>query len=533
MTVRGGLQRATRYGARVTLVVLLLVLASAHRSAAVWSFTGGPLPHRHDHERTERAAAERGGRQKHLSLADHRWQWPSREQVVRVLSMRDYNTRVVMLGTSILGVAAGLVGVFVLLRKRSLVGDVVGHASLPGIAAAFIVMEIISPGKGRSLAGLLTGATLAGLAGVACMTAILRYSRIKEDAALAIVLAVFFGLGIVLFTIIQDLPTGSSAGLNHFIFGTAASMTAADVTLIAWAAAAVLVLCLLFFKELSLLCFDDDYASTQGWPVTTLDLLLMALVVAIVEIGAQSVGLILVVALMIIPAAAARFWTENLLYMSLTAAALGGVSAYLGIVASALMPRLAAGAIIVLVGGALFFLSMFLGTPRGILRRVLTHYRLRRRVGRQDLMRAFYEVSEPRTAVEPETVPTASFWVPFERLVMMRSWTAGRVRQLLQDAKRNGLIEASDTGLLRLTPQGRILAHRATRNHRLWELYLINYADIAPGHVDRDADMIEHILDTKLVEELEAELTEEFPHLVMPDSPHRLRRPVAGTVPDS
>lgn len=286
---------------------------------------------------------------------------------LRVLFLRDYNTRVVALGTTTLGVCAGIVGVFLLLRKRSLLGDVVGHASLPGVALAFLVMEMIWPNEGRSMAGLLVGATLAGILGVLCLSAILRYTRIREDAALSIVLSVFFGMGMVLFTIIQDLPTGRAAGLNKFIFGSAASMVAADAQLIACVSLVVLVACLLLMKELTVLCFDEAFAAAQGWPVRTLDYLLMGLVVAVAEVGAQSVGLVLIAALMIIPAAAARFWSDRLSGMCLAAAAVGGGGALFGVLISALAPRFATGAVIVLVSGALFVLSLLAGPARGVL----------------------------------------------------------------------------------------------------------------------------------------------------------------------
>ena len=199
-----------------------------------------------------------------------------------------------------------------LLRKRSLVGDVVGHASLPGIGMAFLMMEAIQPGTGKTLSGLLIGATISALLGVFCTLFIVKYSRVKEDAALAIVLSIFYGLGISLFTVIQSIPGGSSAGLRDFIFGQAARMVLADVVLIAQASLVVLFVCGLLFKEFSLLCFDEEFAAVLGWPVTLLDLLLMGIVVAVTVIGLQSVGLILVVAILIIPAAAARFWSDHL-----------------------------------------------------------------------------------------------------------------------------------------------------------------------------------------------------------------------------
>ena len=280
--------------------------------------------------------------------------------------MSDHNTRVVTIGTMTLGLVAGLVGVFALMRKRSLVGDVVGHASLPGIALAFIILELISPGRGRSLPALLVGATISGTLGAIATTMIRRGTRIKEDAALSIVLSVSFGFAMVLFTIIQSLPTGNSAGLNRFIFGSAASLLKADAWFIIEAAVVVLLVCMLLFKELTLLCFDEAFAASQGWPTFRLDLVLMAMIVAVAEIGAQSVGLILVAAMIIIPAAAARFWTERLSRMAVASAIIGAVSAYLGVFVSVLAPRLAAGAVIILMSGLAFAVSLLFGARRGI-----------------------------------------------------------------------------------------------------------------------------------------------------------------------
>lgn len=439
----------------------------------------------------------------------------------KVLLLRDYNTRVVLLGTLLLGTMAGVVGVFVLLRKRSLVGDVIGHASLPGVAVAFLVMEVISPGEGRYLPGLLFGATIAGLAGVLVMTGILRFTRIKEDAALAIVLSSFFGMGMVLFTIIQRLPTGSSAGLTRFIFGSAALMLAEDVILITQGTIVVLIACALLFKELNLLCFDEGFASSQGWPTAWLDLLLMGLVVAVTEIGAESVGLILVVALMIIPASAARFWSDNLMRMTIIAASVGGISALLGTVFSAVFRELAAGATIVLFGGLLFLLSMIFGTKRGVFWRLQNHLRLKRRVGRHDLMRTFYETLEAGTEHKangelPDRV------VQVHELAARRAWSPARLRRVLAAAVNDRLVVSDFDGGYRLTRGGRAEAFRAARNHRLWELYLIEYADIAPSQVDRDADRIEHILGSETLFELERLLAKHYPLMEVPPSPHAI-----------
>lgn len=456
------------------------------------------------------------------SLSNSRFEWPSQEDVWRLVSLQDYNTRIVLLGTMLLGLSSGLIGTFMLLRKRSLVGDVVSHAALPGIAVAFLTMEIVSPGSGRSLVGLLVGAWIAGFLGVAATVAIHRWTRIKEDAALAIVLSIFFGIGIALFTVVQNMPTGNAAGLHNFIYGKAASMVASDIRLIAQGAVVVAVVCVLLFKELKLLCFDEAFAAAQGWPVGTLDLALMALVVSVTVIGFQSVGLLLVVALLIVPPAAARFWTDHLGAMAVVAALLGGLSSLVGVAMSALFPRLAAGAVIVLVGAGFFTLSMFCGRKRGILPRMYQHWKVRRRVGEHDLLRAMFECVEPVIAAAGESLPGAysRHSCDFATLLAMRSWTPHRLRTLIAHALRKHLLQMDPSGTgYRFTGSGAVRAERAVRNHRLWELYLIHYADVAPSLVDRNADQIEHVLDPETVRQLDGLLAKKYP-VIVPPSPH-------------
>ena len=463
------------------------------------------------HDENAGAAAEYG------SLANHRFQMPSGEEVLRVLLLRDYNTRMVLASTLLLGITAGTVGTFMLLRKRALVGDVVGHASLPGIAIAFLTLESISPGSGRSLPALLVGALLAGLAGIGCTIAIGRLTRIKEDAALAIVLSVFFGARIALFTVIQNVPEGNAAGLNNFIFGMTALTSRLDLQLGAAATVAVLLAASMLFKEFSLLCFDQAYAAARGWPVLWLDLLLTGLVVSVTVIGLQSVGLLLMVALLIIPPAAARFWSERLGAMTLISGGLGAVSALGGAIVSALTP-LPAGPIIVLVVAGCFMFSMLLGRRRGLIPRLLSQRHARRQVGRLDLMRACFEQVEPKLN-SSELDELVEHSITRESLLRQRTWTARRVDHLLATAVRDGLLSPVDDGY-RLTADGARAAARAARNHRLWELYLVNYADVATSVVDRHADRIEHVLEPAVIAELELLLMRHDSRRRMPASLH-------------
>lgn len=436
----------------------------------------------------------------------------------RVLTLRDYNTRVVVLGVTMLGIAAGTIGSFMLLRKRALLGDALAHATLPGIAIAFMVM-VAAGGTGKWLPGLLMGAVISGLAGVGMILLIQGLTRLKEDTALGIVLSMFFGLGVALMGIVQRMSAGSAAGLETFIYGKTAAMLASDAKLIACTAVVVSVICLLLFKELRLLSFDPAFARAQGWPTLGLDLLMMAMVTGVTVVGLQAVGLILIIALLIIPAAAARFWTHRLRTMLLLSAVLGGVSGWIGASISALVPRMPAGAIIVLVAAAGFVVSMFAGPARGVLARWIRLQQLNRLVARQHLLRAAYELIETGHA---PTGPSGRPRIRIADLMAMRSWSRWSLMRLIHRLDRQELITLLPGEVIELTDAGMIEARRVVRDHRLWELYLITHAEVAPSHVDRGADMIEHVLGNEMVAKLERLLEQERQEQI-PQTPHVIR----------
>jgi len=452
------------------------------------------------------------------SLTDRSIDWPDWSQWQRVLSLRDYNTRIVMLGTGLLGLAAGMVGSFTLLRRRALMGDALSHATLPGVGLAFLLAPKFGL-DGKSLPVLLTGAALSGIAGVAAILYVRNLTRLKEDAALGIVLSVFFGAGIAILTIAQQ-GAGHVAGLESFIYGKTASMIADDARLIAGAGLASLIIVTLLFKELTLLCFDDTFAGSRGYPVLLLDLVLMTLVVAVTIIGLQAVGLVLMIALLVIPAAAARFWTHDLKRMTLISAGIGGAGGLVGSAMSAVFPNLPSGAMIVIVCSVLFFLSMFLGRSRGILVRVARRWELNRTVDHQHLLRGMYELLE----IQEEPGVATGRNVPFSSLLSMRSWSSFRLRREISRCLRNGLLVRNDDQSLSLTDSGMVEASRLAHEHRLWELYLITHADVAPGRVDQAADAIEHVLEPELIVRLEGLLRQELATQGVVPSPHPLEQ---------
>ncbi len=440
--------------------------------------------------------------------------------------MQDYNLRLVVLGTAVLGAACGIIGSLMLLRKRSLVGDAVSHACLPGIVAAFLV-QVALGGDGRSLPLLLLGAAAGAVAGVGAMLALRRWTRLRDDASMAAVLSVGFGAGVALLGVATRMGQGHAAGLEGFIYGRTASMVASDAMLIGAAAGAVLLVAASLWKELRLLCFDEAFARAQGWPVLLLDAALMLLVIGVTVIGLQAVGLILVVALLVIPAAAARFWTERMSFMTLLAALGGALSAVIGTGLSSALPRLPSGAMIVLVAAALFAVSMVAGVRRGVAARWWRRWAFERTVARQNLLRALQELAEDGAGAAdgapgrgPQTPDGRRAGVAFSRLLGRRSWSPRRLRGTLRAATREGLVRLDAQDELRLTESGAAEAARLVRRHRLWELFLIRHADIAPSHVDRDADAIEHVLSPGMLAALEAELGERS--AAAPASPHPL-----------
>jgi manganese/zinc/iron transport system permease protein len=268
-----------------------------------------------------------------------------------------YNTVVVMLGVSLLGVAAGAVGTFALLRRRAMMSDVLSHATLPGIALAFLVALALGFG-GRSLPVLLAGATAAAVVAALTVHWLSRAGRLPEDAAMGAVLSVFFGLGAVLLSYVQTLRTGAEGGLARFILGQPAAMSEQDALVIGVVAVGAVGAIVLLGKEFRLACFDPQFGLAQGWPIASIDLMLMTLVVIVAVIGLQAVGMILIIALMIVPAATARLWTDRLWRMVALSACLGGVSAWIGAALSATFPRAPAGGLIVLVAGFIFIVSL-------------------------------------------------------------------------------------------------------------------------------------------------------------------------------
>lgn len=272
----------------------------------------------------------------------------------------DYTLRNVALGGMLLGIVAGILGAFAVLRKQALLGDTLSHAALPGICIAFMLTGSRAP------LILLIGAGIAGWIGTLIFLRTIKATKLSEDTMLGVVLSVFFGVGILLLTFIQQSNNANQAGLDKYLFGQAASLVARDVRLFAILGIGALLLVYLFFKEFKLLSFDPEFAASFGLPVRGLDIALTSLLVVAVMIGLQTVGVVLMAAMIIGPATAARQWTDNLRNMLMLSGFFGGAAGVTGAVISVQASRLPTGPMIILSLTVIVMASLLFAPKHGI-----------------------------------------------------------------------------------------------------------------------------------------------------------------------
>ncbi len=351
----------------------------------------------------------------------------------------DYTIRTVALGAAVLGIVAGALGSFALLRRQSLLGDAMSHAALPGVLLAFMLTGSKAP------VALVLGAAVAGVTATFLLLTITRYSRIKEDAALGVILSVFFGFGLLLLTFLQRNPTASQAGLNKFLFGQAATLLTRDVIVMATFGGAALLVVVLLWKEFKLLSFDRDFGASLGFPMTFLDALLTILLVIGIVIGLQAVGVVLMSALIVAPAAAARQWTDRLSTMLVVASAFGALAGVAGALISSLGTGLSTGPVVVLVISLIVLLSLLFGAARGLVWTWLRRRRNRRTLRTQAVLANLHDLAGEHG--DPH------YAHPVATLQAMNRYQGG-VRHSLRVLANQGLVREVSPGAWALTDAG-------------------------------------------------------------------------------
>lgn len=410
------------------------------------------------------------------------------ETLIEFFSFKYPNIKYVVFGTVLLSISSSIVGCFTFIKKKSLVGDVVSHAVLPGICISFIA----SGSKDPFL--LIIGAFTTGWISILMMDAIIRNTKIKEDAATGLSLSVFFGIGILLLTYIQHSGNAAQSGLDTFLFGKAAALIGKDLVAFSIIAVIVLMVVFLFYKEFKLISFDPQFAKVIGMPIKRLEIVLTSVTVLAVVTGIQAVGVVLMAAILITPAAAARFWTDQLWKMILLSAIFGAFSGVAGAFISYTAPAMPTGPWMVMVLSIIALFSFFFAPGKGIIIRQYRRFAIKRQLLEENLLKAFYRIGE-NTGEHFSSADITDI-----RLV--RNFSPGQLVKGLRKLKVNGYINREGNKWT-LTHEGYEKGRRITRLHRLWELYLTEYLKIAPDHVHEDADTIEHVITPELERRLE------------------------------
>lgn len=290
----------------------------------------------------------------------------------------DHTFRMVFFGTMVIGMVSGALGSFAYLRKQSLISDVISHAALPGTLGAFLLAVTVFHTDGRNMAGLMIGAVIAGTLAVALAQHITRATKLSIDAAMAITLSLFFGVGMLLMRIISNGAFPGKGGIQDYLFGNASVITTADLTASISVGAAALVLMVMFWKEFTLRTFDPDHSSVLGFPARIIDTLMFTAIVIAIVIGVKAVGLVLMVAFVVTPPAAARQWTRTLPTMVMLSGVIGGFSSGLGAYLSIAMGTVPTGPMIVLTLFAVFVVSLLFAPGRSLITQAISRSHHRR-----------------------------------------------------------------------------------------------------------------------------------------------------------
>ena len=392
----------------------------------------------------------------------------------------------------LLGVCCGMLGSFVVLRRQSMLGDAIGHAVLPGVCLGFLLAG------GRNTPFLLAGAALAGVVASALIQLLQRTTPLKSGETMGVVFTGFYGLGIVMLTSIQKSGISGQAGLDKFLFGQIVGVTPQDVAVLAGVTIAV---CLVFgfaWPLLKISTFDDTFSRALGLPATAMHITLLAMLTAVIVVSIQAVGVVLVSAMLVTPAAAAYLLSDRLIWMTGLAALIGAVCGLTGAAVSVMGDSLPTGALMVLAVSAVFAVSFVMSPRHGVLPRVVRRMIRSRQTQAENLLRSLYLIEEKRG--------TGDRRFGVSDVAAVRQEPAHVVRATARIARSLGWLEPHSIDPLILTDAGTEEARRLVRCHRLWELFLSQQANLRADHVHANAEEIEHVLPPEVLRKLQAML---------------------------
>lgn len=403
---------------------------------------------------------------------------------LRFFLFEEHNTRMVALGCVVIGANAGVAGTFTFLRKNALVGDLIAHSLLPGVAIAFLLNQNKDTGL------LLLGAIIAGMIALLKLEWLAEKTRLKRDTLMAVILSIFLAFGLMLFTVIQQSEAGNQSGLDRFLFGKAASMSIRDVRIFSVLATVNLCLVVLFLNPLRMLAFNADYGRSLGMPVSFYRNLLSGITVVSIAAGIQAVGVVLMSALFIIPAIAGRFFTNRLEWLLVFAGLAGAISGLSGAWVSYINGAMPTGPWIVISLAVITFGAVLFAPRFGIMSIYRQKQQMRHKVNRENVLKILHESQSPFTSGE------ISFYAGI---------SGNHLKQILKKLKRSGLVN-ENAGKFWLSTTGEQEAKRITKMHCLWEIYLSKRLNLSLELAHDGAEAMEHLLSEDIEQKLMREV---------------------------
>lgn len=400
----------------------------------------------------------------------------------------------IVLGTILISISSAIIGSFTLLQKRALSGDVIAHAILPGICIAFMIQG------DKNLPFLILGAFVSGWAALISVDLITKWTNLKQDSALAIILSLYYGIGITLLKIIEQSPAyPNKAGLNNFLFGSATQLVLSDIKTFGITGLLISFVILLFYRQFKVFIFDKTYAEAIGLNIKLLQIILTSLTVLAVVIGIQTVGIVLMAAMLITPAAIATFWTKSLRKIIIIGALIAIVSSWMGCFLSYSLEigefrNLPTGPSIVMFLSLIGLMSFMFTPKKGIIIQQWKKRKFNRTIQVENLLKALYKYANSHTKD-----------LCFNEIRSVYALEPNRLKKITKMLMRRGYLKKKGQ-VYTLTNIGFEKGKRVTKIHRLWELYMTKFMNVDSYSVHNDAESIEHVLTPELEAELEREL---------------------------
>lgn len=414
-----------------------------------------------------------------------------------------------LIAAIMVGITCGVLGCFFVLRNMSLIGDALSHAILPGLVFAFMLV-------GYSTIGFFIGSTIAGMITAVMITWISQNVQTKADASIGIVFTFMFAIGIIGISRVARVhadggDTSPHIDMQHFLFGNLLGVETTDLYLTAAVMIYVLFSIYIFYRYLFVATFQEVIAETMGISVQSLHYFLMLLLSFTVVASLQTVGLILVVAMLITPASTALLLSDNLKVVIVLSGIIGAITGCIGM-SLAIVFDTPPGPQLVIVVSFMFFLAAMFAPKKGYIYRFFQKRKLQKKIQLEDILKQALKLGEKGSITK-------------EKLMSKLAFNSSLVTKHLSTLKRNGLIETNNQQI-KLTEEGGKEANRLVRAHRLWETYMVQQMGMTEEQIHEEAEKYEHLLTDDMVEEVDEKLG--YPST----DPHGSRIPTRKDHPD-